>query len=117
MDLLGILHSQPREVVGVQHFSLLIRCVHEWLCNASPCSDVVLERRLDKVELSFGLRVWFDRMLSCAIERLVLGMKPKEQLLGQLVRAIHHARRWAACNRQGYSELIRAKLSCKNGDA
>ena len=50
MELLGILNSQPVASGCIQHFALLTRCVHEWLCNADRSGSPAREDVLAKVE-------------------------------------------------------------------
>lgn len=40
--MLQLLDAQPREVAGLQHLSLLVQAVNEWLCIASIHERVVI---------------------------------------------------------------------------
>ena len=67
MELLGNLNSEPLALGCVQHFALLTRCVHEWLCNAERIGGAALEDVLAKVEFTFGLGTWCSNTLCFSI--------------------------------------------------
>ena len=53
-DLLQLLDSEPKEVVGLQNLALLLQAVNEWLCLAGSNLTVVANT-LAQIQTDYGL--------------------------------------------------------------
>ncbi|MCG8339654.1 MAG: HEAT repeat domain-containing protein, partial [Cytophagales bacterium] len=58
-QLLSLLEVEPKEVVGVQHLLLQLRCVNEWLCVAGEDLEGGLGELEEKFHVIRSLKKWF----------------------------------------------------------
>ncbi|MCG8340607.1 MAG: HEAT repeat domain-containing protein, partial [Cytophagales bacterium] len=63
VQLLSLLEEKPKEVVGVQHLLLQLRCVNEWLCVAGEDLEAGLAELEGKFQVMRSLKKWFGRGL------------------------------------------------------
>lgn len=70
-DVLQLLDAPPREVAGLQHLSLQLQVVHEWLCLVGNSERV--DKALTELDKDYNLKKGFVAWIHAAIQYIASG--------------------------------------------